>query len=74
MNNINTNKLELKNCPINTQIGLSIATSPFLFSFIALEFLTHTLIEVGSSWEEVFRGDRLPVLLSPEDDHDNNFT
>ncbi|MBC6418223.1 MAG: hypothetical protein GDA44_05235 [Prochloron sp. SP5CPC1] len=57
---------ELNNCPINTQICLSIATSPFLFSFIALESLTHTLIKVGHSAEEIFRGDRLPVLPSPD--------
>jgi hypothetical protein len=48
------------------QIGLSCATFPLLLALGALPCLTKTLVELGEMSEEVFRGDRLPVLSFPE--------
>jgi hypothetical protein len=42
--------------------GLSIATSPFIFSILALYLLTELLTELGKASEEIFRSDRLPIL------------
>ncbi len=48
------------------QTGLSCATFPLLLALGALPCLTKTLVELGEMSEEVFRGDRLPVLSFPE--------
>jgi hypothetical protein len=48
------------------QTGLSCATFPLLLAIGALPCLTKTLVELGEMSEEVFRGDRLPVLSFPE--------
>ncbi len=63
--------LSLGECPITAPVWLSIATSPFLFGLMAWESLTETLIELGQASEEVFRGDRLPVLHLPEENHES---
>jgi hypothetical protein len=47
-------------------IWLSLASAPFLLSYLALESLTGTLIEFGLSSEELFRGNRLPILHFPD--------
>jgi hypothetical protein len=38
------------------------ATVPFLLSQVAVQAIVQGLIEVGQASEEVFRGDRLPLL------------
>lgn len=48
------------------KIGLSCTTFPLLLGLGALPILTKALIELGQASEEVFRGDRLPVLSFPE--------
>lgn len=50
----------MKTQPI--ELWLSLAVSPLLLSYLALRFLDHWLIELGRESEEVFRGDRLPLL------------
>jgi hypothetical protein len=42
--------------------GLSIATSPFIFSILTLYLLAELLTELGKASEEIFRSDRLPIL------------
>ena len=42
--------------------GLSIATSPFIFSILALYLLTEFMTELGKASEEIFRSQRLPIL------------
>lgn len=44
------------------KVLLSILTGPFLLTIIAAESITNSLIEVGQASEEVFRGERLPIL------------
>jgi hypothetical protein len=44
---------------------LSLATAPFLVTFLAGEKLLELLLLTGHASEEVFRGDRLPILNFP---------
>ncbi|NJL84053.1 MAG: hypothetical protein HC890_16050 [Chloroflexaceae bacterium] len=44
---------------------LSLATAPFLLGLLALESLLQAANDLGDSSEEIFRGDRLPVLHIP---------
>jgi hypothetical protein len=51
-----------------TTFWLSLATSPFLLAYFGLRSISEGLIEAGIASEEVFRGDRLPLLNFPESD------
>lgn len=44
------------------KIYLSVATVPFLLTTIAVRVIGEVLVEMGEASEEIFRGDRLPVL------------
>ena len=46
-------------------LGLSIATSPFIFSILFLYFLVELMTECGKASEEIFRSERLPILNFP---------
>jgi hypothetical protein len=50
-------------------LGLSIATSPFIFSILCLYYLTQLMTEFGKASEEIFRSERLPILNFPHLDH-----
>jgi hypothetical protein len=54
--------------PLPASLWLSLATTPFLLGIVAVRSLTQSLIELGQASEEVFRGDRLPILNFPEPD------
>lgn len=41
---------------------VSLATGPVLCALFAGKALSQTLIDVGVNSEEIFRGDRLPIL------------
>lgn len=49
----------------SSKIILSILSPPFLLTIIAIENLQKSLIDMGKASEEVFRGERLPILNSP---------
>jgi hypothetical protein len=49
-------------------LGLSIATSPFIFSILCLYCLTKLMTEFGKTSEEIFRAERLPTLNFPNTD------
>jgi hypothetical protein len=49
----------------STGFILSLATAPFLVTLLAGEKLLELLLVTGHASEEVFRGDRLPVLNFP---------
>jgi hypothetical protein len=49
----------------STEMILSLATAPFLIAVLAGEKLLELLLVTGHASEEVFRGDRLPVLNFP---------
>ncbi len=44
------------------QLSLSLLTPPFLLSVMTLNSLSRGLQELGEMSEEIFRGDRLPLL------------
>ncbi len=45
---------------------LSLAVSPFFLTYLGIRSIHEWSIEVGKASEELFRGDRLPVLRIPE--------
>ncbi|MGF1478133.1 MAG: hypothetical protein ACFB4I_01395 [Cyanophyceae cyanobacterium] len=47
-------------------LALSLATGPFLLGLVALGSVADLLQELGQTSEEMFRGDRLPILPVPE--------
>lgn len=48
--------------PNPSEVMLSLATAPFLGGLLISQALIQVLIEFGQASEEMFRGDRLPVL------------
>ncbi|YAI81820.1 MAG: hypothetical protein ACQJCO_08540 [cyanobacterium endosymbiont of Rhopalodia sterrenbergii] len=56
-------------CPI--VICLSLATAPFLGSLLIVNQIAQGLENLGEASEEVFRGDRLPILNFPESSSTN---
>jgi hypothetical protein len=53
-------------------IALSLVTLPFLGSLLFAEKLAKGSIELGKISEEVFRGDRLPILTFPDHSYSPN--
>lgn len=48
--------------PISTDLLLSLGTAPLLLALIGSKALAEMVQTVGQVSEEVFRGDRLPIL------------
>jgi hypothetical protein len=42
------------------------ATAPFLTGLVALNSFSKTILEISQASEELFRGDRLPILHVPK--------
>lgn len=51
---------------------LSALTPPLLGSLVVGDALLARLVELGQMSEELFRGDRLPLLPVPSPSQDNN--
>ncbi len=51
---------------------ISVVTGPFLLALLGARALSQALIQVGIASEELFRGERLPVLQTPPDALLNN--
>jgi hypothetical protein len=49
-----------------TTLWVSLATFPVLLGILAAHSLAENLRELGQASEEIFRGDRLPILNFPE--------
>ncbi|MBD1890592.1 hypothetical protein [Coleofasciculus sp. FACHB-SPT9] len=47
------------------EIWLSLATVPMLLGVLGIKAVSELLCAIGQNSEEVFRGDRLPVLHVP---------
>ena len=47
-------------------IALSLATVPFLCGLLVAHTIAQGLGELGEASEEIFRGDRLPILNFPD--------
>ncbi|MEL7357934.1 MAG: hypothetical protein AAFN40_15365 [Cyanobacteria bacterium J06560_6] len=48
--------------PLPVPIMVSVATAPLLALLVSGRWVAQGLIEMGTSSEELFRGDRLPTL------------
>ncbi len=57
--------------PIPTDFLLSLATGPLILGVLATEAVGSWLQATGISSEEVFRGDRLPLLHFPDPSPDS---
>ncbi|MGK7954709.1 MAG: hypothetical protein AB4063_05535 [Crocosphaera sp.] len=55
------------NCSHLTTIGLSIATFPLLVGLVMMKTINQEGLVWGEESEEIFRGDRLPLLNFPHD-------
>lgn len=58
--------------PFTLNLGLSLATCPFVFGFLVLQSLTQNTVEFGQISEEILRGIRLPVLKVTESSSHND--
>ena len=55
--------------PIPTDLAVSLASAPLLLTVVVGQALLSQLIQLGVESEELFRGDRLPLLpLLPNED------
>lgn len=52
--------------PVNLENVLSFVTLPFLLGVMATDSVSESLIHLGQASEEIFRGDRLPLLNSSQ--------
>jgi hypothetical protein len=52
---------------IAPSILVSLATTPCLLAIVAIKAASGLLAQLGSTSEEIFRGDRLPVIHPPVD-------
>lgn len=52
--------------PFTVNLGLSLATCPFVLGCLVLHSMTHNAVEFGQISEEILRGIRLPVLKFTE--------
>ena len=55
-------------------VCLSLATAPFLGSLLVVDQIAQRLEELGEASEEVFRGDRLPILNFPNNSSTNSLS
>jgi len=60
----------MSNSQMPTKFLLSLSTAPFLLVLIGSKALTELVKEMGQASEEVFRGDRLPILKISNSDID----
>ena len=57
----------MSNSPSNlTNLWVSLATVPVLLGILTAHSLAENLLQLGQASEEIFRGDRLPILNFPE--------
>ncbi|MCL2929035.1 MAG: hypothetical protein O4861_01485 [Trichodesmium sp. St16_bin4-tuft] len=51
---------------ISSELVLSLATGPVLLGLLGNKAINELLLEIGLYSEEIFRGDRLPILKFPQ--------
>ncbi|MGK7938636.1 MAG: hypothetical protein AB4062_00460 [Crocosphaera sp.] len=59
-------------CSHLTTVGLSLATLPLLGGLLMLKAIEEDLLSWGVESEEIFRGDRLPLLNFPQSQDQDN--
>lgn len=63
--------LKMSNSKLSTEILIGLATAPLLAALLGSKALAEAAQRIGQASEELFRGDRLPVLnqpISPDDE------
>lgn len=56
----------------STALWVSLATAPMLASIWGAQALLNSTVQLGRASEELFRGDRLPILNFPADSTEEN--
>ena len=51
--------------PVSPELLISLATGPMLLGILSAKSLSEFVRQMGVASEEIFRGDRLPVLTMP---------
>ena len=64
--------LQALNLPVSSEFLISLATGPILLGILSAKSLSQCIHQLGLASEEVFRGDRLPVLKMPIIEIENN--
>lgn len=62
--------MAMSNSKVSTDILLSLTTIPLLIGVLGMKAAADFLQTVGQASEEIFRGDRLPVLNQPSASED----
>jgi hypothetical protein len=52
---------------VSPSLLVSLAATPWLLTIVAIQTTSQMLEQIGLSSEEIFRGDRLPVIHMPAD-------
>ena len=52
---------------VSPSLLVSLAATPWLLTIVAIQATSQMLEQIGLSSEEIFRGDRLPVIHMPAD-------
>jgi hypothetical protein len=60
--------------PVSIEVLVGLATAPVLLALIGGRAVALAMQELGEASEELFRGDRLPVLRSPIVPHSESTT
>ena len=58
--------------PVSSELLISLATGPMLLGLLSAKSLSQFVQQIGLASEEMFRGDRLPILKMPISEIDNN--
>ncbi len=57
---------------LSADVVLSLATLPLILGLLGAKNIYQALQSLGQASEEIFRGDRLPLLHHPESSSDDN--
>ena len=69
---IGNQHLQTLTLPISPELLISLATGPMLLGLLSAKSLSQFVQQIGLASEEMFRGDRLPLLKMPISEIDNN--
>jgi hypothetical protein len=58
--------------PLDPEILVSLAAVPVLLAVVGIKKLSEGISAIGTASEEIFRGDRLPILHFPDTSPDDN--
>ena len=71
-NSIENQPIHSPTLPVSAEFLISLATGPMLLGILSVKSLSEFVQQIGVASEEIFRGDRLPVLTMPIPEHEND--